>query len=189
MEQLSGQDASFLYAESKHTPLHVGSVAIYDQSTVPGGMSAVPRDPELQRAAAASDEDAEAQGGAGAVRHRPSVLGRRQGLRPRIPHPPHCVAAARGLAAAVHPGVAHPCDAARHVEAAMGVVLRRRSRPRRRAAAALLRRDHQNAPLRHRRRVERRSRRTAARSDAGAAADSAADRSYGAAKKIRRWPN
>jgi WS/DGAT/MGAT family acyltransferase len=38
MEQLSGQDASFLYAESKHAPLHVGSVAIYDQSTVPGGI-------------------------------------------------------------------------------------------------------------------------------------------------------
>ncbi len=38
MEQLSGQDASFLYAESKHAPLHVGSVAIYDQSTVPGGL-------------------------------------------------------------------------------------------------------------------------------------------------------
>jgi len=38
MEQLSGQDASFLYAESPHTPLHVGSIAIYDQSTVPGGI-------------------------------------------------------------------------------------------------------------------------------------------------------
>ena len=38
MEQLSGQDASFLYAESRHAPLHVGSVAIYDQSTVPGGI-------------------------------------------------------------------------------------------------------------------------------------------------------
>src|SRR3954453_3760300 len=38
MEQLSGQDASFLYAESPHTPLHVGSIAIYDQSTVPGGL-------------------------------------------------------------------------------------------------------------------------------------------------------
>ncbi len=38
MEQLSGQDASFLYAESKHAPLHVGSIGIYDQSSVPGGI-------------------------------------------------------------------------------------------------------------------------------------------------------
>jgi diacylglycerol O-acyltransferase / wax synthase len=37
MEQLSGQDASFLYAETPHTPLHVGSIGIYDQSSVPGG--------------------------------------------------------------------------------------------------------------------------------------------------------
>lgn len=38
MEQLSGQDASFLYAETSQTPLHVGSIGIYDQSIVPGGM-------------------------------------------------------------------------------------------------------------------------------------------------------
>src|SRR5262245_31413573 len=37
MEQLTGQDASFLYAESPHAPLHVGGIAIYDQSTIPGG--------------------------------------------------------------------------------------------------------------------------------------------------------
>ena len=37
MEQLSGQDASFLYAETPHAPLHVGTIGIYDQSSVPGG--------------------------------------------------------------------------------------------------------------------------------------------------------
>jgi len=37
VEQLSGQDASFLYAETPNTPLHVGGVSIYDQSTIPGG--------------------------------------------------------------------------------------------------------------------------------------------------------
>ena len=37
MEQLSGQDASFLYAETANTPLHVGGISIYDQSTIPGG--------------------------------------------------------------------------------------------------------------------------------------------------------
>ena len=37
MEQLTGQDASFLYAETPHAPLHVGGISIYDQSTIPGG--------------------------------------------------------------------------------------------------------------------------------------------------------
>lgn len=37
MEQLSGQDASFLYFETPHAPMHVGSFSIYDPSTAPGG--------------------------------------------------------------------------------------------------------------------------------------------------------
>ncbi len=37
MEQLSGLDASFLYFETKNAPTHIGSFAIYDQSTAPGG--------------------------------------------------------------------------------------------------------------------------------------------------------
>lgn len=37
MQQLSGQDASFVYLETPHTPMHIGSVAIYDPSTAPGG--------------------------------------------------------------------------------------------------------------------------------------------------------
>jgi len=37
MEQLSGQDASFLYFETPKTPMHIGAIAIYDPSTVPGG--------------------------------------------------------------------------------------------------------------------------------------------------------
>ena len=37
MEQLSGQDASFVYFETANTPMHIGSVAIYDPSTAPGG--------------------------------------------------------------------------------------------------------------------------------------------------------
>ncbi len=37
MEQLSGQDASFVYFETPATPMHIGSVAIYDPSTAPGG--------------------------------------------------------------------------------------------------------------------------------------------------------
>lgn len=37
MEQLSGQDASFVYMETQNTPMHIGSVAIYDPATAPGG--------------------------------------------------------------------------------------------------------------------------------------------------------
>lgn len=37
MEQLSGQDASFVYFETQNTPMHIGSVGIYDPSTAPGG--------------------------------------------------------------------------------------------------------------------------------------------------------
>lgn len=37
MQQLSGQDASFVYLETAATPMHIGSVAIYDPSSAPGG--------------------------------------------------------------------------------------------------------------------------------------------------------
>ncbi|MEM7610605.1 MAG: wax ester/triacylglycerol synthase family O-acyltransferase [Pseudomonadota bacterium] len=37
MHQLSGLDASFLYLETANTPMHIGSLCIYDQSTAPGG--------------------------------------------------------------------------------------------------------------------------------------------------------
>ena len=37
MEQLSPQDAQFLYIESDNNLSHVTSITIYDPSTVPGG--------------------------------------------------------------------------------------------------------------------------------------------------------
>ncbi|MEZ5557878.1 MAG: wax ester/triacylglycerol synthase family O-acyltransferase [Pseudomonadales bacterium] len=37
MQQLSAQDASFLYFETPHAPMHIGGIMIYDPSTVPGG--------------------------------------------------------------------------------------------------------------------------------------------------------
>ncbi len=37
MEQLSGQDASFVYFDTQNTPMHIGSVGIYDPSTAQGG--------------------------------------------------------------------------------------------------------------------------------------------------------
>ena len=36
MEQLSGLDAAFLYLDQKNSPMHIGSIAIYDPSTAPG---------------------------------------------------------------------------------------------------------------------------------------------------------
>lgn len=36
MQQLIGQDAMFIHAEMKGLPQHIGSLSIYDQSTVPG---------------------------------------------------------------------------------------------------------------------------------------------------------
>jgi diacylglycerol O-acyltransferase / wax synthase len=38
MEQLSAMDASFVYMETANTPMHIGSVAIYDPSTAPEGL-------------------------------------------------------------------------------------------------------------------------------------------------------
>ena len=37
MQQLSGQDASFIYSERPHAPTHVTTIEIYDPSTAPGG--------------------------------------------------------------------------------------------------------------------------------------------------------
>lgn len=37
MEQMSGQDASFLYNETPNSPMHIGALMIYDPSTVEGG--------------------------------------------------------------------------------------------------------------------------------------------------------
>ncbi|MEH6582548.1 MAG: wax ester/triacylglycerol synthase family O-acyltransferase [Halioglobus sp.] len=37
MQQLTGMDASFLYLETPNAPMHISGLAIYDQSTAPGG--------------------------------------------------------------------------------------------------------------------------------------------------------
>jgi diacylglycerol O-acyltransferase len=37
VQQLSGQDASFVYTEQAHAPTHITSVGVYDQSTAPDG--------------------------------------------------------------------------------------------------------------------------------------------------------
>jgi WS/DGAT/MGAT family acyltransferase len=37
MEQLTGMDAAFLHLETQRAPLHISSLAVYDQSSAPGG--------------------------------------------------------------------------------------------------------------------------------------------------------
>lgn len=37
VQQLTGQDAAFVYAESNKGPMHIGALSIYDPSTAPGG--------------------------------------------------------------------------------------------------------------------------------------------------------
>jgi len=37
VEQLTGVDASFVYTETSRTPMHIGSLCIYDPSSAPGG--------------------------------------------------------------------------------------------------------------------------------------------------------
>jgi diacylglycerol O-acyltransferase / wax synthase len=37
MQQLSGQDASFLYFDTPNAPMNVGFIGIYDQSSAPDG--------------------------------------------------------------------------------------------------------------------------------------------------------
>ena len=37
MEQLQGMDASFVAMETPSSPMHIGSILIYDPSTAPGG--------------------------------------------------------------------------------------------------------------------------------------------------------
>lgn len=38
MEQLTGQDASFVYTETPRSPMHIGGIAIYDPSEIEGGV-------------------------------------------------------------------------------------------------------------------------------------------------------
>ena len=53
MQQLSGQDASFIYSERPHAPTHITSISVYDPSTAPGGKVTFKGDPGPPRAATA----------------------------------------------------------------------------------------------------------------------------------------
>ena len=49
MEQLQGMDASFVAMETPSSPMHIGSILIYDPSTAPGGFVRFAEPPALAR--------------------------------------------------------------------------------------------------------------------------------------------
>ena len=104
MQQLSGQDASFIYSERPHAPTHITSISIYDPSTAPGGKVTFKGILAHLERAAAPGPRVPPEGRAGPGRPRPPVLGRGLRVRPRVPRPPHRPAQAGRLAAVLHPG-------------------------------------------------------------------------------------
>ena len=156
MQQLSGQDASFVYLETPHTPMHIGSVGIYDPVDRARRVRAVQGYSGLHRAAPARRAQLSPAAGARAVRRRPSLLDRGSRVRHRIPRPPHRSAQARRLAATMHPGRAAPRAPDRPDQAAMGIHRGRGARQYRRPAARLLRAGLQGPSRRDRRHVRRR---------------------------------
>ncbi len=153
MQQLTGMDASFLYAETPRAHMAGGGIAIYDPSTAPGGRVTFKGildhiDKRLHEAAGVPPA-----AGPGAVRPRPPVLDRGPRLRPRVPRPPHRPAEAGRLAPAVHPGGPPDLAPARPRPAAVGALRHRGARQRRRRAAGQLRARHQGPPRGHRRHV------------------------------------
>ena len=154
MQQLSGMDASFLYAETPRA--HMAGGGVCDLRPVdgarrtghvqgdPGRTSTerLPRGPGVPPAA-----------GAGAVRPRSPVLDRGPRLRPRVPRPPHRPAEAGRLAPAVHPGRPAALPPARPRPPAVGALRHRGLGQRRRRAEGQLRARHQGPPRGHRRHV------------------------------------
>ena len=93
MQQLSGMDASFLYAETPRAHMAGGGIAIYDPSTAPGGRVTFKGildhiDKRLHEAAGVPPA-----AGPRPVRPRPPVLDRGPRLRSGVPRPPHRAAA------------------------------------------------------------------------------------------------
>ena len=155
MQQLSGQDASFIYAErtTRTDPCAVGrDLRPVDRTGQEGDVQGDPRPP---RATPPPGAGVPAEGGAGPRGPRSPVVGRGQQLRPRVPRPPHRPARARRLAAVLHPGGPPARPPARPLQAAVGDVRHRRARCRRGGAEGCLRHGAQGPPRGHRRHVRR----------------------------------
>ena len=148
MKQLSGTDNLFLRMERGHQFMHVAGLGIYDPSTAPEGRvrfkdilrffeSRLDASPIFRRRLVTVPFDVD----------RP-VLDRGSRHRRRVPRAPRRVAAPRRLAAALHPGGAHPLAAARPQQAAVGGVRDRAAEQHPRHSARQLRALHQVPPLR-----------------------------------------
>ena len=151
MQQLNQQDAMFVHSETARAPMHLSSLHLYDPATSPAGEVTFPQFRRARALPPPAGQGAAPQAGAGAVRPRPPVLGRGQGVRPRVPRAPRRAAVARRLAGAVGPGRPAPCAAARPRPAAVGALLHRGRRRRGGLRAGQLRHADQDPPQRDRR--------------------------------------
>ena len=84
MERLSGLDASFLYLETPTLHMHVSMAAVFDPSTINGGYS-FERVRELVRGRLVQAPVFTAPARRGPLPPRAPLLGRRPGLRHRLP--------------------------------------------------------------------------------------------------------
>ena len=134
MQQLSSLDAQFLALESDRNYGHVGSVAILDPSTAPGGKVTIEDVRRLLERAAAPDPSVHPPPRRGAARAGPALLGARRPLRPGLPLPRDRAAAARQHGAAGGAGGPHLLAAARPLASAVGALPD--PRPARRARGA-----------------------------------------------------
>ena len=150
MRQLTSVDAQFLALENARQSGHVGGLAILDPSTAPGRPARARRRPADDRRAPAAAAAAALAARRGPVRARLPVLGRRRGLRPRLPRPRARAAAARHRREAGRAGGAHRLAPARPRPAAVGAL------PDPRARARLRRHADQDPPRDHRRPLGRR---------------------------------
>ena len=156
MQQLSGQDASFIYSERSHAPTHITSIGIYDQSTAPGGRVTFKGilgelEPRLHMARAFRQKVVRVPND---LDHPWWVEDANFDLEYHVRH--IALPEARRLASVLHPGRPAPRPSARPVAAAVGDVHRRGSRRRRGRAGRRVRGRAEDPPRRRRRQVRRR---------------------------------
>ena len=150
MRQLSSLDAQFLALESDRNYGHVGSVAILDPSTAPGGRVTIEDVRRLLGERLHLIPPFTSAAGRGPARAGPALLGARRPLRPRLPLPRDRAAAAREPGAAGRAGGPHLLPAPRSLAPPVGAVPD--PRPSRRPGGAA----HEDPPRRRGRHVRRR---------------------------------
>ena len=185
MRQLSGLDAQFLHVESRTTVGHVGGLIVLDPAAVPWRRADTRRRARRPRAPTAPRRAAPAAARHRAVRPGTAVLGRRSGLRHRVPSARGGAAGAGRRPAARRASRADPRPAARPHPAALGAVPRAWHR---RGPTGDLRED---PPRRDRRGLWRRDPEHHPRHDARAADRGAAGRALAAraaAERSSSWP-